>query len=206
MKRLIPFHLVILTLCTLFLSCGGSQEPPATAEEVSAAAKELLLRSVAVNTIFLGDGIPATEEAFEGYLVCDEEYCQERGLTSVEALREAAAAVYTEEVTEILYRKALTTHDEVLADYRDRALGRGLVVLDDREAWYRDTTHDYLTESLLVGEITRDTAKVTVRVRITPEGKPPQERTLTLPLVRTEEGWRCDKLTCISYDDDLNEQ
>ena len=206
MRRLLAFILSLLTLILPLISCGGGDLPLPTAEEVTAAAKELLLRSVAVNTVFLGDGIPATEEAFEGYLVCDEEYCQERGLTSVEALREAAAAVYTEEVTEILYRKALTTNDEVLADYRDRALGRGLVVLADREAWYRDTTHDYLTESLLVGEITRDTAKVTVRVRITPEGKPPQERTLTLPLVRTEEGWRCDKLTCISYDDDLNEQ
>ena len=206
MKRLIPFLLALLTLCTLLLSCGGSQEPPATAEEVSAAAVALLDRSLLVNSIFLGEGIPTSGEAFDGYMYADTEYCREMGVESVAELCLLAAEVYTPEVQDILYRKALTTTEDTLADYRDLAVGRGLYVLSTREAWYKDTVHEYLTDTLLVTAIQKDTATVTVRVRITPEGKTPQERTLTLPLVRGEDGWRCDKLTCISYDDDLNEQ
>ena len=205
MRRLFSILLSALMLLSLLVSCGGGK-PPATAEEVGAAARTLLERSVLVNSIFLGDGIPTEGEAFDGYLYADEEYCREKGIDSVEKLCLLAAEVYTAEVQDILYRKALTTTEDTLADYRDRTVGQGLYVLATREAWYEDTVHEYLTDTLVVTSVGADTATVTVRVRISPKDKPPQERTLTLPLVKGDSGWRCDKLTCISYDDDLNEQ
>lgn len=194
MRRLLPLLLLLLLPLSL-LSCRA-----ATAEEVLPAARALIEKSVLVNDIFIGVGAPRGEGGFEGYDFVSEEWMEKAGLFSVADLRTEAETVYTPEVCDILYRKALTNDHDVLADYRDRAApGRGILILREREAWYEGVSCEYLFDTLQMTEASSDTATVTLDVLVSREGGETQTRTLTLPLVRLKDGtWRCDKLTYVA--------
>ena len=211
MKRALATLLLLSLLTLSLLSCGGGA--PVTEEELFPAVRTLLEGSQLVNTVMIGPGIPKKGEAFdeyvhdEGYSYADEAWCEERGLGSVADIRTATEAVYTAPVANILYRKALSTDHDMLGDYRDRALGRGILVLTAREGWYTDTENEYLFDTMTLTEAAANTATVSLTVRVTRGELPPQERTLTLPLVRGKDGvWRCDKLTYVAYDEGLNEE
>lgn len=199
MRRLISLLLLLLILPASLLSCGD----PVTEEEVLPEAERLIRASVLINEIYLGEGIPTGAVAFENYRYADEAFCRENGMETVAALRERTLAVYTPAVADILFRKALTTDDNSLGEYRDGASG-GLYVLDTRECWYENTAHKYLFDTMRMESATKTGATVKITVQITPEGKEPQERELSLPLVKTEEGFRCDKLTYVAYDTTQN--
>ena len=124
---------------------------------------------------------------------------RETGIDTVANLRAAVLRVYTPEVADILFRKALTNGHEVLADYRDRpAPGRGLLILGEREGWYEDVVLEYLFDTMKMTSSERNAATVTLDVLVAHEGEEAQRRTLTLPLVRLADGWRCDKLTYLA--------
>lgn len=193
MRRLFSLLLVFLLPLSL-LSCRRASE-----EEVLPAARALIERSELVNAILIGEGAPRGDGGFEGYDFVSEAWMEETGIYTVADLRAATLAVYTPEVADILFRKALTNNDEVLADYRDRAApGRGLLILCEREGWYSGEVREYLYDTMVMTASSSRTATVTLDVRITAEGAEAQTRTLTLPLVREEDGWRCDKLTYIA--------
>lgn len=194
MRRLFPLLLLVLCLPLSLLSCHSVTE-----EEVLPAARALLESAALINDTMIGEGAPRGEGGFEGYDFVSEEWGEETGIYTVSDLRAAVLSVYTEEVAEILFRKALTTSHEVLADYRDRAApGRGLLILSEREGWYSGETREYLYDTMVMTASSSDTATVTVDVRISAENIEAQIRTLTLPLVRGADGWRCDKLTYIA--------
>lgn len=199
MRRLLSLLLLLLLLPASLLSCGD----PVTEEEVLPAAEALIRASVLLNGIYLGEGIPTGEVAFENYRYADADFCRERGIETVATLKERTLAVYTPAVADILFRKAFTTDDHSLGEYRDGASG-GIYVLETRECWYENTAHEYLFDTMRMKNATETGATVTLTVRITPEGKEPQERELSLPLVKTEDGWRCDKLTYVAYDTTQN--
>ena len=193
MRRLLPLLLILLLPLSL-LSCRA-----ATEEEVLPAAQALIEQSELINDLLIGAGAPRGEGGFEGYDFVSEAWMEEHGIYTVSDLRAAVLTVYTPEVSDILFRKALTTGDEVLADYRDRpAPGRGLLILSEREGWYGGETREFLYDTMVMTASARSTATVTVDVVITAEDGEAQTRTLTLPLVREEDGWRLDKLTYIA--------
>ena len=194
MRRITAFLLLLLLPATL-LACGE----PVTAEEVLPAAQRLIEDSLLLSEIYLGEGIPTGEVAFENYRYADEEFCREHGITTLAALRERTLAVYTAAAAEFFFRKAFTTDDNSLGEYRDGASG-GIYVLEDREVWYENTEHEYLFDTMRMENAAKASATVILSVRITPEGKEPQVRELRLPLVKTEDGWRCDKATYVAYD------
>lgn len=198
MRRRFPLLALLLLLSLLPLSLLSCRR--ATAEEVLPAARALIERSLLINDIFIGEGAPRGDGGFEGYDTVSEEWTEQTGITSVAALRAEAEAVYTAEVCDILYRKALKNDHETLADYRDRpSPGHGLLVLSEREGWYRDVVLEYLYDTMQLTDSAADTATVTLTVLVGHEGEERQERTLTLPLVRQEDGtWRCDKLTYVA--------
>ncbi len=199
MRRLLLLLMLLLLLPASLLSCGD----PVTEEEVLPAAEALVRASQLLNTVYLGEGIPTGDIAFDGYRYADEAFCREHGITSIAALRAATEAVYTPAVADILYRKAFTTDEDSLGEYREGASG-GLYVLGARESWYENTVHEYLFDTMRMENATKTGATVSITVRITPEGKEPQERQLSLPLVKGEGGWRCDKLTYVAYDTTQN--
>lgn len=200
MRRLLPLLLLLLLPLSL-LSCGDVP----TEEEVLPAAEQLIRASLLLNTVYLGEGIPAGEVAFGDYSYADKSFCEQNGLMSVAALKEKTEEVYTAEVAADLYRMFLTTDSETLGDYRDLpTAGEGLYVRTARTGWYRDMTHEYLFETMTLEDSSKSGATVSLTVRITPEGLEPQERRLSLPLVLGEDGWRCHKLTYIAYDPSQN--
>lgn len=194
MRRLLPLLLLLALLPLSLLSCGG-----AAAEEVLPAARALIEQSVAINDIMIGEGAPRDGEAFEGYDYVSEEWMEENGIHTVADLRAATLRVYTPEVADILFRKALTNGHEVLADYRDRpSPGRGLLILGEREGWYENVSLEYLYDTMQMTKSQKNSATVTIDVLVGRVGEEKQRRTLTLPLVRLSDGWRCDKLTYLA--------
>ncbi len=198
MRRLLALLLLLLVILSLLVGCGGAAP---TDEEIKAAARELIGASVLPNAVFLGDGIPAEEWAFDGYRYADEDWMREHSLFTVEALIAAAEAVYTGEVVAMLTRYASLDSQEELPHYRNRTVEEGLLVLDARQPMLRGLSFEYGTDGMTVEEKSADRAVVSLSVRVWREGEEAQEKTLRLPLIRTDDGWRLDKLTCVAYED-----
>lgn len=200
MRRLLTLLFAILLVALPLASCG--KEPPVTEEEILPIARELIGKSTLVNDVMLGGGIPTGSEAFGEYLYADEAWEEEHGIQSVEDILTRVREVYTDAIYNVLYLEAITKDGSVPPDYQNRSTpAEGILVYKGREGWYgEDVTREYLFDTMRMTESTATTARVEITVRITVEGTPTQERTLGLPFVLTERGWRCDKLTCIAYD------
>ncbi|MBQ2719506.1 MAG: hypothetical protein IJF73_05505 [Clostridia bacterium] len=210
MRRALSLLLTLAVLLPLALSC--TPPPPAVSEEeILPVAAALLEASKPVNLAFVGDGIPVREGTAavgDFYFPADEGWLEEHGITTLDDLRAAAEAVYTPAVTALLFGKAFPTDSLTLYDYQVRsvATGEGILVLIDREpmfAWYRGITYEYLTDTMRLAAATAATATVTLSVRMYKDGGAPLVRELSLPLVLTEAGWRCDKLTSVAYAEEL---
>ena len=198
---------LILVICILILPCLSAcgREEPVTAEAIFPIARELIERSVVVNTAMIGDGVPTGSEAFGEYLYADRAFENEHGISSVEDLLTLTASVYTTAIYDILYSSVITKDGEAPPDYQNRAKtdtnpSGGLLVYKDREGWYKNTEHEYLYDTMTLTAATASSATVKLTVVVKPEGYAPQERELILNLVCTSVGWRCDKLTYVAYD------
>ena len=207
MRRTLPALLLLFSLVLTLAAC--TPRPPAvTAEEVLPAARALLEASKPVNQAFVGDGIPVPTGAgaVGAYFPADEGWLTAHGIETLDDLRASAEAVYTPTVTALLFRKAFPS--DVAYDYQVRsvATGEGILVLITREPmfdWYRGITYEYLYDTMRLTAATATSATVALTVRIYKDGAAPIERTLSLPLVLTEGGWRCDKLTSVAYAEEL---
>ena len=200
MRRAVALLLCLLAFLPVLTACGGGT--PVTEEEILPVARALIERSVLVNDTFLGAGVPTSGTAFGEYLYADEAWEEEHNIHSVEDLLREAKAVYTDAVYNVLYLETITKDGTKPPDYQNRSTPAvGLLVHSARAGWYDETvTREFLYDTMRMTESTATTARVTITVRITVEDAPTQERTLGIPLVLTESGWRCDKLTCIAYD------
>ena len=199
MRRLALILTLCLVLVPILTACGGGD--PVTAEEVFPAARELIEQSVKVNTILLGDGPRVDSLAFGEYYYAAEDWEEEYKIHSVEDILNLTASVYTTAVYNVLYDSVITKDGVEPPDYQNRGKpATGLLVYTERQGWYKNTVHEYLFDTMTLTAATANAATVTLMVRITPEGYTPQEREISLNLLRTEVGWRCDKLTYVAYD------
>ena len=203
MKRLALILVLLLVLLPTLAACGEGEA--VTADEILPIARALIERSVTVNTAMIGDGVPTGSEAFGEYIYADRAWESKHSVRSVEDLLTLTASVYTTAVYDVLYRDVITKDGVEPPDYQNRAKTDtnpegGLLVHKDRRGWYENTVHEYLFDTMALTAAGEDHATVAITVRITPDGKAPQERKITLPLVRTEDGWRFDKLTYVAYD------
>ncbi len=198
MRRTLALVLLLLVIPSLLVGCGGAAP---TDEEIKALASDLIADSLFPNETFLGDGIPVGEHAFDDYWYADEDWMREHDTYTVEALVAAAEAVYSPEVAEMLTRFAALGSQEELPHYRNRTVEEGLLVLKTHPAMFRGLSFEYGTDGMTVEEKSADRAVVSLSVLVRREGKEAQEKTLRLPLVRGEDGWRLDKLTYVAYED-----
>ena len=207
MRRTLSLLLLLAVILSILMlpSCGGGAA--VGLEELRTLLPSLLEKAELVNLILIGEGIPTEQDGFDEYLFGDEAWCKSHGIASVADIRRMTEEVYTAATADILYRKALSTDDKVLGDYRDRVIGDGVLVLKTRQGWYEDTENEYLLDTLTLEAATAKTAVVTLTVGVTKGDEPRQERTLRLPLVKGDDGvWRCDKLTYVAYDSGLNDE
>ena len=209
MKKLALILAVVLLLAFLLTACGGKD--PVTAEEVLPVARALIEKSVIVNTIMIGDGFPTGSEAFGEFLYGDRAFEEEHNLHSVEDILTLTASVYSTQIYTVLYDGVITKDGVLPPDYQNRAVTDtnptgGVLVHRDREGWYKDTTHEYLFDTMTMTAASANAATVTITVRIQPAGYEPQEREISVNLIRNENGWRLDKLTYVAYDYSLVNQ
>ena len=136
MKKHIPLLLTIaaLTLC----SCGGSRYDPA---ELQSALDTLLPPSFELNEIYFGEGLPATDDQ----ALIDELYgtfaanvkslnyhpvAADCGYSSIEEIKAATEAVFTDDYAEYLYELAFSgiasdTAVEETEETEEAELGEG---------------------------------------------------------------------------------
>ena len=201
MRRLALILLLCLVIPLALVGCNGGAGEAVTAEQILPIAEALIERSVVANTAMIGDGIPTGGTAFGEYFYADEAWEDRYSIDSVEDLLSYVASVYTSTIYDILYSEAIAKDGVEPPDYQNRgAPATGLLVYTGRQGWYKNTEHEYLYDTMTLTASTANTATVTLTVRITPEGYTPQEREISLNLLYTEGGWRCDKLTYVAYD------
>lgn len=201
MRRLALILALCLVIPFTLTACNGGGGEPVTADEILPVAKALIERSVVINTALLGDGIPTGGTAFGEYYYADEAWEDRYAIDSVEDLLSYAASVYTTTIYDQLYSLTIAKDGVEPPDYQNRGKpAAGLLVYSARQGWYKNTEHEYLYDTMTMTASTANTATVALTVRITPEGYTPQEREISLNLLLTEGGWRCDKLTYVAYD------
>lgn len=210
MKRLALILTLVLVLLPILAACGGGGAA-VTADEVLPVARTLIEKSVLVNTIMIGDGFPTGNEAFGEFLYGDRAFEDEHNLHSVEDILTLTASVYSTPIYTVLYDDVITKDGVLPPDYQNRAVtdtnpSGGVLVHRDREGWYKDTTHEYLYDTMTMTAASQDAATVTLTVRVQPEGYEPREKEISLNLIRNETGWRLDKLTYVAYDYSLVNQ
>ena len=203
MRRAIALLLCLLAFLPVLTACGGGT--PVTEEEILPIAEALIEKSVLVNDIFLGAGVPTSGIAFGEYYYADEAWEEEHDIHSVEDMLRRVKAVYTDAIYNVLYLETITKDGKTPPDYQNRSTpAEGILVHKRRDGWYDSSvTREFLYDTMRMTESTATTARVTLTVRITvatEDGPTTQERQLGIPLVLTDSGWRCDKLTCIAYD------
>ena len=200
MRRLALILILCLVLMPVLTACG--EDEAVTAEEILPVARALIERSVLANDVMIGGGPPKGDLAFGEYYHVDQEWQSRYGIDSVEDLLSYVASVYTTTWYDRLYEWTITKDGVEPPDYQNRgAPATGLLVYAGRSGRYDDTTvYEYLYDTMTMTASTANTATVTLTVRITPDGCTPQERELSLNLLYTQDGWRCDKLTYVAYD------
>ena len=82
MRKLIALLLLLLTLPLSLFACGSVSE-----EEILPVAEGLIRSSEILNEIYLGEGIPTGEIAFENYRYADDAFCTEHGIKTIAALK-----------------------------------------------------------------------------------------------------------------------
>ena len=198
MRRASSLLLLLLLMTSLLFGCGGKAPSD---EELLTAAGELVAASVMVNEVFLGDGIPTGDFAFDGYRHADDGWMEDTGLHSVDTLVAAARAVYSTEVVAMLTRFACLDDEEELPHYRDNVVDDSLYVLASREGLFHHLSFVYKTGEMTVEEKRAGSATVLLGVCVTQEDGQTREKTLRLPLVKGDDGWRLDKLTYVAFED-----
>ena len=90
--KILSFVFAVIMVLSL-TSCGVSKEAK---EEITNAAKELITASYEINEIYFGKGLKTTGK--EVLVHTEFEYVDEStGITSIQALKDATAKVYTED-------------------------------------------------------------------------------------------------------------
>ena len=206
MKRLCVFFLVIALLSSVFVSCDRSYNE----EEVKVAARELLEKSLLVNEIFYGRGIPydANSEFTKGnYSPADKEYLSALGVNTTDGLKRLAKEVYTTELCEIIFKTKLSPVKDgeegsvvSVKRYYDASQkdGGNLMVYTAAVPVY-DNEIEYLYETLTV--IGADGEFIKIEIDVLLKNKIGEERTTRIDLLILEEddGFRLDGWSFVKY-------
>lgn len=176
-----------------------------------AAAKELLPRSMLVNELFYGNGIPVSEaqDAREQgrYREADATYLAERGISSIEDMKTLALDVYCDSFCTSMFSTTLKSlyDDDVIAGYlryfemaATDTEPYALMVDTSPTVLLRDTV-SYDLSSVKTDGVKGELVYIKVDITVTnAEGKS-QSRTIRVAMIEETEGWRFYELTGASY-------
>ena len=181
--------------------------PSYNAEEILAAAKELIEASYEINTIFFGEGLPTIGYDEDSDDTLGDSYAalsEDSPYKSESEIKEAALKVYTEEYCSFLFEKAFLGQKVEFVENDEDELPEivqiparyltyeGVLVVrkvDDDERIKLNRTYD--TENVRV--VKKYRTKVIVGVQAFEDGVPTEEETFVLEY--TPSGWRLDDPT-----------
>ena len=200
---------------------GGKDEEPEIInreydkEEVIAAARDLIERSVVLSEIYFGDGIPYIDDEKDtsNYRPADTEYLENLGIKYIEDLKNLTRGVFSEAESEFLFSRFLDRLDSDefvgLAHYISSYDGEGeekeetgILVYKKREknALVRkeeSTTHDYNTISVIGSEGER--VKISIKSTVLCDDGRSCTLTNEIYLIEEDSGWRLDSQTKCAY-------
>ena len=195
--KILAFVFAVIMILSL-TSCGVSK---ADKEEIVNAAKELITASYEINEIYFGKGLKTTGK--EVLVHTEFEYVDEStGYTSIAALKEATAKVYTEDYcNDYLYVMAFegikSADDEESAisypRFREDTKGK-LCQMKSAKEDGAELSRTYDFDSIKVESYVRGVA--TIKIMSLVDGKADETTgEITLKLVKQADGWRLDSPT-----------
>ena len=206
MKRLCVFILVTALTVMSFAGCDRSYDEG----EVKLAAMDLLEKSLIVNDIFYGEGIPydKNSEFTKGsYSPADKEYLEYLGVSTTDGLKGLARGVYTTAFCEIIFSTKLSSikdGDEggiiAVRRYYDATQkdGGNLMVYTEAKPTY-DNKIEYLYETLTVVGADGELIKIEIDVLLTNKIGETRTRRIDLYLLEEDDGFRLDEWSFVKF-------
>lgn len=188
-----------------------------TEEELIGIAEELLERSVLLNEIYFGDGIPYLDGSDDSskYREADAEYLENIGIVYLDDLKKLTRGTFSDIMCEEIFSLFLTGasengYSEPAHYIADRAMDEesgeyeelGILVYTERSRSVlvrvgEHTSFDYTTIRVVGKEGGRVKIQLTATVSV--EGLEAQSRTKTVYIIKEADGWRLDSYSKSAY-------
>lgn len=214
MKRLITLFIVITLV---FLLCFGlvSCDRKYNEEEVLSAARILIEKSMVLNEIYWGKGIPFEPTVISLYSEANLFALYELGFYTLDELKIKTHEVFTNAYCENIFESSFESETELethrffhryYQKYADENKTEpvSIMVYSKFENLLPDKV-EYLYDTLKVSHVERDTVYVSIMAIVTRDEKSVQIKQNVIALKEEENGWRIDSPTYLKYNDKKDE-
>lgn len=201
-KKIFTFLLVLTLLFSFSLTSCGDRDYEE--EEVIAASRELLLKSIEVNKVFYGEGLILDEDtnfSNGSYYPAYELQFENLSFNDIEGLKKLTESVYTKDLSELIFSTKLSSVEDEnyvisLARYyqRDDDFIRCIMIYKDAEVLYTNEV-DYIYDSIKVIGADGEYIKITVDTVLTDKDGSSETVNIELKLLEEENGFRLDTLS-----------
>ena len=211
MKKIITLILVFSLVLSLSLglsSCDREYD----ANEVSTAAKDLIEKSLLLNKIYWGEGIPYMQSV-SASLYCEADFIALSGLGfyTVDELKKKTEEVFSKAYCEDIFETSFSSikdgeeiqfYARYYQKYEDefQTIPICIMVYSRFENLLPDKV-EYLYDTLTVTHSEGDVVYVKVDAKVTKDEEHEQIKEMTIGLIEEENGWRIDTSTYLKYND-----
>lgn len=209
MKRLfciISLISVIFTACFGFVSCGNRSYDEAVVKEEAA---RLIEKSMILNEIYWGEGIPYIPTSASVYCEANFLALSDLGFYTIDELKEKTRAVFSEGFCEYVFSTAFSSVNDgeeiqfyarYYQKYADieKQEPECIMVYSQFKNLLKDKV-EYLYDTLTVTHSKGDTVYVKITAKVTNEEGKEQYREKKVGLIEEESGWKLDTTTYLTY-------
>ena len=216
MKRFITLLIliaVVISLCFNLVSCDKKIEY--NEEEVLNAARELIEKSILLNEIYWGSGIPFIPASISLYCEANILALSELGFYTIDELKKKTEEVFTSSYCENIYSSSISSTEDgeyipfyprYYQKYEDenQTIPVSIMVYSKFENLLPDKV-EYLYETLSFSHAEKDAVYVKIKALVTRDEERVQYSEKTIALKKEANGWRIDSPTYLKYNDKINE-
>ena len=211
MKKIITLILVFSLILSLSLglsSCDREYDE----NEVREAAVNLIEKSLFLNEIYWGEGIPYITSVSTA-LYCEANFLalSELGFYTVDELKKQTEEVFSKKYCEDIFSTSFSSikdgeeiefYARYYQKYEDefQTVPISIMVYTRFENLLPDEV-EYLYDTLTVTHSEKDVVYVKVQVKVTKDAEHSQIREMIIGLIEEENGWRIDTSTYLKYND-----
>ena len=211
MKRIITLFVAISLIFSLGLNLTSCDREYDEAE-VKAAAEVLIEKSLFLNDIYWGKGIPYTP-GLSSSLYCEADFIalSVLGFTTVDELKTKTEEVFSENYCADIYSTSFSSikdgeeiqfYARYYQKYEDEFQTEPICIMvySRFENMIPDKV-EYLYDTLTVTHSEGETVYVKIQANVTRDEEHSQIREMLIGLVEEENGWRIDTPTYLKYND-----